>query len=466
MSEFIVSARKYRPQTFESVVGQAAITATLKNSIVRKRLAHAYLFCGPRGVGKTTCARIFAKTINCLNPAADMEACGVCESCRVFDEGRSYNIREMDAASSRKVENMRTLLEQILIPPQVGKYVVYILDEVHMLTTEAFNTFLKTLEEPPSHAIFILATTEKHKILPTILSRCQVYDFSRIRVEDSIEYLKKIAEKEGITADERALHVIALKADGAMRDALSIFDQVVSFCGDNLSYEQVINTLNVLDYEYYFRMTKCFLEHDYNEALLIFNEIVMKGFDPLHFVMGLGSHLRDLLVCRNPQTAALMEAGESVKRQYAQQAALAAPAFLFAAMNMAEKCAASYKQSGMQRFHVELCLLNIANHNVQNAMQNPAPAAPIVPNPAAAPSAPAPVVRPAAAALPGAISIKDAMANPPAPAAKPAPAAAPQVDKPAPAPAPKPSTAKETFEKMAEKNPRLLSLQERMGLEF
>jgi DNA polymerase-3 subunit gamma/tau len=482
MSEFIVSARKYRPQTFDSVVGQAAITATLKNSIVRKRLAHAYLFCGPRGVGKTTCARIFAKTINCLTPTADMEACGKCECCRAFDEGRSYNIHELDAASNNSVDDIRQLTEQVLIPPQIGQYSVYIIDEVHMLSTAAFNAFLKTLEEPPSYAIFILATTEKHKILPTIISRCQVYEFNRIRVEDTIDYLKQIAVKEGVAADERALHVIAVKADGAMRDALSVFDQVVSFCGNDFSYEQVIDNLNELDYEYYFRITKSFLEHDYRMALLIFNEIVMKGFDPLDFIVGLSSHFRDILVCRDPQTAALMEAGESVRRQYMEQAAQAQAEFLFAAMNIVQKCAATYKQSGQQRFHVELCLLNLANITIGNGNR----AAPVslpaagmtagMPNNAAAAVSVAPPVRRAAPAMPAAFSIKEAMQNPaPAPVqhVPSVPVAAAATPNPASTPAAnaahadvKNSSSNQAFQKMAEQFPNLLPLQERMGLEY
>ena len=307
MENYIVSARKYRPSTFESVVGQRALTTTLKNAIATQKLAHAYLFCGPRGVGKTTCARIFAKTINCRTPTADGEACNQCESCVAFNEQRSYNIHELDAASNNSVDDIRQLVEQVRIPPQIGKYKVYIIDEVHMLSASAFNAFLKTLEEPPRHAIFILATTEKHKILPTILSRCQIYDFNRISVEDTVNHLSYVASKEGITAEPEALNVIAMKADGGMRDALSIFDQVVSFTGGNITYKSVIDNLNVLDYEYYFRLTDCFLENKVSDALLLFNDILNKGFDGSHFITGLSSHFRDLLVGKYPVTLPLLE---------------------------------------------------------------------------------------------------------------------------------------------------------------
>ena len=472
---FVVSARKYRPQTFDTVVGQAAITSTLKNAIVRRHLAHAYLFCGPRGVGKTTCARIFAKIINCFAPTPEMEACGECESCRAFAEQRSYNIHELDAASNNSVDDIRQLTEQVRIPPQLGKYSVYIIDEVHMLSTAAFNAFLKTLEEPPIHAIFILATTEKYKILPTILSRCQVYDFNRIRIEDTIEFLGKIAQKEGVTADERALHVIAQKADGAMRDALSIFDQAVSFCGEGLTYEKVIETLNVLDYEYYFKITQAFLARDYRSALLIFNSIIMRGFDALHFVTGLCAHFRDLLVCKDPQTITLMEAGESVRRQYAEQAQQTPDAFLFEALNVAEGCASAYKQSSQPRFHVELCLLNIANIGGEKK-----PSAPPTSIRTAAPQARAVAVQPppkpssAQKNVPPAISIKGAMAKekpaPPPPSAPPvqmavsAPLEPPPVDAP---PAARSSrSADDKFQYLAEQNPLLLDLQKRLGLEY
>ena len=306
MENYIVSARKYRPTTFESVVGQRALTTTLKNAIATNKLAHAYLFCGPRGVGKTTCARIFAKTINCLSPASDGEACNACESCLAFNEQRSYNIHELDAASNNSVDDIRSLIEQVRIPPQIGKYKVYIIDEVHMLSPAAFNAFLKTLEEPPHHAIFILATTEKHKILPTILSRCQIYDFNRINIQDTVEHLQYVANKENIKAEPEALNVIAQKADGGMRDALSIFDQVTSFTGGNITYKGVIENLNVLDYEYYFKLTDCFLENKVSDAIILFNEILKNGFDGHHFRTGLASHFRDILVSKDPQTLPLL----------------------------------------------------------------------------------------------------------------------------------------------------------------
>src|SRR6056297_125267 len=302
MENFIASARKYRPDTFDSVVGQQAITATLKNAIKNNHLGHAYLFSGPRGVGKTTCARIFAKTINCKHLSDTIEACNECESCTSFNENRAYNIHELDAASNNSVDDIRSLTEKVRIPPQVGKYSVYIIDEVHMLSQQAFNAFLKTLEEPPVHAIFILATTEKHKIIPTILSRCQIYDFNRIRVDDAVNYLKHIAESEGITYEEDALNVIAQKADGAMRDALSIFDQVVSFSGGNIQYQKVLDNLNVLDYEYFFTITDAFLEGNTSKILVVFNEILDKGFDGHQFINGLSTHFRDLLVCKDVQT--------------------------------------------------------------------------------------------------------------------------------------------------------------------
>ncbi|MDR0712228.1 MAG: DNA polymerase III subunit gamma/tau [Prevotellaceae bacterium] len=360
MDEFVVSARKYRPQVFASVVGQSSITTTLKNSIVRKHLAHAYLFCGPRGVGKTTCARIFAKTINCSNPTPDMEACNRCESCLSFNEGRSYSIHELDAASNSSVDDIRQLIEQVRIPPQIGQYSVYIIDEVHMLSTTAFNAFLKTLEEPPVHAIFILATTEKHKIIPTILSRCQIYDFNRIRIDDTVGYLKMIAQNEGVSAEDAALHIIAQKADGAMRDALSIFDQVVSFCGNELTYAKVIENLNVLDYDYYFKLTSAFLRCSYSEALLIFDEVLSKGFEGQHFVAGLCSYFRDLLVCKDEQTIQLLEASESIKKMFREQAVSCEARFLFEALNLAILCDVGYKASGNPRLHVELCLLKIS----------------------------------------------------------------------------------------------------------
>ena len=360
MENYIVSARKYRPSTFESVVGQRALTTTLKNAIATQKLAHAYLFCGPRGVGKTTCARIFAKTINCMTPTADGEACNQCESCVAFNEQRSYNIHELDAASNNSVDDIRQLVEQVRIPPQIGKYKVYIIDEVHMLAASAFNAVLKTLEEPPRHAIFILATTEKHKILPTILSRCQIYDFNRISVEDTVNHLSYVASKEGITAEPEALNVIAMKADGGMRDALSIFDQVVSFTGGNITYKSVIDNLNVLDYEYYFRLTDCFLENKVSDALLLFNDILNKGFDGSHFITGLSSHFRDLLVGKDPVTLPLLEVGASIRQRYQEQAQKCPLPFLYRAMKLCNECDLNYRISKNKRLLVELTLIQVA----------------------------------------------------------------------------------------------------------
>ena len=360
MENYIVSARKYRPSTFESVVGQRALTTTLKNAIATPKLAHAYLFCGPRGVGKTTCARIFAKTINCMTPTADGEACNQCESCVAFNEQRSYNIHELDAASNNSVDDIRQLVEQVRIPPQIGKYKVYIIDEVHMLSASAFNAFLKTLEEPPRHAIFILATTEKHKILPTILSRCQIYDFNRISVEDTVNHLSYVASKEGISAEPEALNVIAMKADGGMRDALSIFDQVVSFTGGNITYKSVIDNLNVLDYEYYFRLTDCFLANKVSDALLLFNDVLNKGFDGSHFITGLSSHFRDLLVGKDPVTLPLLEVGASIRQRYQEQAQKCPLPFLYKAMKLCNECDLNYRISKNKRLLVELTLIQVA----------------------------------------------------------------------------------------------------------
>ena len=360
MEQYIVSARKYRPSTFDSVVGQQALTTTLKNAIATGKLAHAYLFCGPRGVGKTTCARIFAKTINCLNPGPDGEACNSCESCQAFNEQRSYNIHELDAASNNSVEDIRQLIEQVRIPPQIGKYKVFIIDEVHMLSQAAFNAFLKTLEEPPHHAIFILATTEKHKILPTIMSRCQIYDFKRMGVNDIVGHLKNVAEKEGITVEDAALNIIAQKADGGMRDALSIFDQVASFCGGNITYQRTIENLNVLDYDYYFRLTDFFLEGKITECMLTLNEILSKGFEGQYFITGLSSHFRNLLVSQDAQTVGLIEASEEVRNRYKEQAKKCKPQFLFRAMKLANDCDLNYKQSQNKRLLVELTLIEMA----------------------------------------------------------------------------------------------------------
>lgn len=360
MENYIVSARKYRPSTFDTVVGQRALTTTLKNAIANHKLAHAYLFCGPRGVGKTTCARIFAKTINCLHPTAEGEACNECESCVAFNEQRSYNIHELDAASNNSVEDIRSLIEQVRIPPQVGKYKVYIIDEVHMLSQAAFNAFLKTLEEPPHHAIFILATTEKHKILPTILSRCQIYDFNRISVNDMVEHLEGVAAKEHIDAEPEALTVIAQKADGGMRDALSIFDQVASFTNGHITYRSVIENLNVLDYEYYFRLTDFILQNKVSECLLTFNEVLQKGFDGNHFITGLASHFRDLLVSRDPSTLALLEVGASIRERYLEQAQRCTTPFLFRAMKLCNDCDLNYRISKNKRLLIELTLIQLA----------------------------------------------------------------------------------------------------------
>ena len=359
MTQYIVSARKYRPDTFESLIGQDTIAQTLKNSIVRGQLAHAYLFCGPRGVGKTSTARIFAKTINCSNPTADMEPCGECESCRSFAEGRSYCIHELDAASNNGVEDIKNLMDQVRIPPQVGKYSVYIIDEVHMLSQAAFNAFLKTLEEPPAHAIFILATTEKHKILPTILSRCQTYDFNRITVDNIVRNLRSIAQKENINIDDESLHVIASKADGAMRDALTIFDQTVAFCGTDVRYEDVLKNLNVLDYEYSFRLTDAFLSGDYPTCLLIFDEILTKGFNALHFVAALSSHFRDLVVSRAGGLDALLELPDSLKKKYREQAGRCPLKFLYDALTVTTQCEAGYRASVNPRLHIEYALMKL-----------------------------------------------------------------------------------------------------------
>ena len=360
MNQYIVSARKYRPSTFASVVGQGSLTTTLKNAIAGDKLAHAYLFCGPRGVGKTTCARIFAKTINCFHVTPEGEACNECESCVSFNEQRSYNIYELDAASNNKVDDIRLLVEQVRIPPQIGKYKVYIIDEVHMLSTQAFNAFLKTLEEPPQHAIFILATTEKHKIIPTILSRCQIYDFNRIRVDDIVTHLEEVAQREGYSAEPEALNIIALKADGGMRDALSIFDQVVSFTRGNITYEEVIRNLNVLDYEYYFRFTEFFLQNKVSDALLLFNDILSKGFEGSHFISGLASHFRDLLVSKDEVTLPLLEVGAAIRERYKEQAKMSPVDFLYKGLALCNQCDIQYRESKNKRLLVELTLIQLA----------------------------------------------------------------------------------------------------------
>ena len=359
MDNYIVSARKYRPSTFRSVVGQRALTTTLRNAIESNKLAHAYLFCGPRGVGKTSCARIFAKTINCLNPTAEGEACNECESCKAFNEQRSYNIHELDAASNNSVDDIRSLIDQVHIPPAIGRYKVFIIDEVHMLSTAAFNAFLKTLEEPPSHALFILATTEKNKVLPTILSRCQVYDFSRISVADMVEHLEYVASEEHVTAEVEALNVIAQKADGGMRDALSIFDQVVSFTGGNITYQTVIDNLNVLDYEYYFRLTESILAGDVRTSLLTLNEILGKGFDGQNIITGLAEHFRDLLVARDESTLVLFEVGASIRERYKEMAKRCSEELLYKAIELANSCDLNYRVSRNKRLLLELTLIRL-----------------------------------------------------------------------------------------------------------
>ncbi len=374
-NRYIVSARKYRPSTFESVVGQHALTETLRNSIRQGKLAHAYLFCGPRGVGKTTCARIFAKTINCLNPTATHDACNQCESCTAFNEQRSFNIHELDAASNNSVEDIRNLIDQVRIPPQIGKYSVYIIDEVHMLSAGAFNALLKTLEEPPSYAIFILATTEKHKVLPTILSRCQVYDFQRITVADIIHHLQYVASQEGINATEDALNVVAQKADGGMRDALSIFDQLVAFCGETITYERAIEVLNVLDTEYYFRLTDMSLKGDVKGALLLLNEVLNKGFDAGNFMSGLAKHLRDVLVSHDAATIQLIETSDAIRQHYKQQAAYTPAVWIFKALNTIVDAETAYRTSKNKRLTVELLLIRLATINSQQQVQSTQPVA-------------------------------------------------------------------------------------------
>lgn len=367
MDNYIVSARKYRPSTFKSVVGQRALTTTLKNAIAGNKLAHAYLFCGPRGVGKTTCARIFAKTINCLSPMPDGEACNECESCVAFNEQRSFNIHELDAASNNSVDDIRSLIDQVRIPPQIGKYKVYIIDEVHMLSQAAFNAFLKTLEEPPHHAIFILATTEKHKILPTILSRCQIYDFGRITIKDIVDHLQYVASQEGVAAEPEALNVLAQKADGGMRDALSIFDQVVSFTGGNVTYKAVIENLNVLDYEYYFKLTDYILSGNVTDSLLIFDEILGKGFDGNNIITGIASHFRDLMLCKDPRTAELFEVGASIRQRYIDTAQRCSNEFLYKAIKLVNDCDLNYRASRNKRLLSELTIIMLCQ-----ASSNPA----------------------------------------------------------------------------------------------
>lgn len=421
MEKFIVSARKYRPATFGTLIGQDSIATTLKNSIKRGQLAHAYLFCGPRGVGKTTTARIFAKIINCMNPGEDMEPCGECESCKSFQEGRSYCIHELDAASNNSVDDIRALTEKVMIPPQIGKYGVYIIDEVHMLSTSAFNAFLKTLEEPPAHAIFILATTEKHKIIPTILSRCQVYDFNRISIPDIVKNLKMIAGKEQVQIDDSSLHVIAQKADGAMRDALTLFDQVVAFCGNTVDYNSVIKNLNVLDYDYYFRLIDNSLSGNFAESLVLFDDVLSKGFNALYFVGGLGNHLRNLLICKETASSKLLEVSPELEQRYKDQAQRAPLKFLFRALAATEKCESDYTRSNNQRLLVEFMLVRISQILEQPAVAAPQPVAQPAPKPQAA-SEPAPQPKPE----------PQPVAKPePQPVAKPEPAPEPVEEKPA-----------------------------------
>ena len=467
MEKFIVSARKYRPANFVGLIGQESIATTLKNSIKRGQLAHAYLFCGPRGVGKTSTARIFAKTINCMNPGADLEPCGECESCISFAQGRSYCIHELDAASNNSVDDIRLLTEKVMIPPQVGKYSVYIIDEVHMLTTSAFNAFLKTLEEPPAHAIFILATTEKHKILPTILSRCQTYDFNRISVEDIVKNLTSIAKQEGIKADSESLHVIAQKADGAMRDALTLFDQCVAFCGTEIDYASVIKNLNILDYEYYFNLIECSLTGSFPKSLLLFDEILSKGFNALYFISGLSTHLRNLLVCKDASTLKLLDMAPTVAQRYREQSARCSVKFLYEALGHTTKCESEYRQSGNQRLLVEFLLVKLAQLQqtvaegvpAQQAapaptpaqpqqiqaqqvapQQQPAPQAPVQPAPVPQTQpAPAPQTQPQETPQQPKQEAAPATAPAPAPASTSAPAAAPA---PAKAPAPEPAVKK------------------------
>ncbi len=424
MDKYLVSARKYRPDTFDTVVGQSALTTTLKNAVKNNQLAHAYLFCGPRGVGKTTCARIFAKTINCQHLSDSGEACNVCESCKSFNDQRSMNIFELDAASNNSVDGIRTLVDQVRIPPQLGKYKVYIIDEVHMLSSSAFNAFLKTLEEPPHHAIFILATTEKHKILPTILSRCQIHDFNRISVADIVQQLKKVAQSEQTQVEEEALNVIAVKADGGMRDALSIFDQVASYGNGTITYQHTIDNLNVLDYDYYFKLTQALLTGDVSQSLLIFNDILNHGFEGQHFITGLASHFRDLLVCKDAATLVLLEVGAGIRERYKQQAQECPAEFLYVAIKYCNDTDLAYRESKNKRLLVELALIRIAQlsdpkkkirerlNELLRGDELP-PLLPFIPaevttavsseNPAATPTAPAAVQIPAAKATNNAV---------------------------------------------------------------
>ncbi len=431
MSDYVVSARKYRPDSFESLIGQDNIARTLRNSILRGQLSHAYLFCGPRGVGKTSTARLFAKTINCSNPGEDMKPCGECESCLSFQEGRSYCIHELDAASNNGVEDIKALMEKVQIPPQTGRYSVFIIDEVHMLSQAAFNAFLKTLEEPPAHAIFILATTEKHKILPTILSRCQTYDFNRISIPDIVRNLTMIASREGVNIDQESLHVIARKADGAMRDALTIFDQTVAFCGSDIRYEDVVRNLNELDYEYSFRLVDAFLAGNYAETFLIFDDILSKGFNALHFLDALSSHLRDLLVSRTGGLETLIDLPDSLKERYRQQARNCSVKFIYDALGVTTQAEAQYRSSTNQRLLIEFSLMKLCFLNKAPEAERQAAPAPV------AAAAPAPVQPPVATAAPAPAEPAAPRAQEPAPQPQ-APQVAPRQQSPAPAsPAPR-----------------------------
>ena len=447
MSQYIVSARKYRPDSFGTLIGQDNIAQTLKNSILRGQLAHAYLFCGPRGVGKTTTARIFAKMINCSNPSHEMEPCGTCESCQSFAEGRSYCIHELDAASNNGVEDIKTLMDQVRIPPQVGRYSVYIIDEVHMLSQSAFNAFLKTLEEPPAHAIFILATTEKHKILPTILSRCQTYDFNRITIENIVKNLRMVASSEGITIDDESLHVIAHKADGAMRDALTIFDQTVAFCGTDVKYQDVLRNLNVLDYEYSFSLVDAFLKGDYPTALLAFDEILTKGFNALHFVAALSSHLRDLIVSKSGGLEALLELPDSLKKKYKEQSDRCSLLFLYDALNVTTACESGYRASVNPRLHIEFALMRLSFLMVKPAAGQP------VQQPAAQPVQQQSAPQPAVSQQPA----PQVPVQPTAPQPEPQPTSAPQEQTPAEPPrrvrAARQTTSMASVKAMVDKEP-------------
>ena len=426
MTQYIVSARKYRPTTFDSVVGQQSLTTTLKNAIATGKLAHAYLFCGPRGVGKTTCARIFAKTINCLTPLENGEACNHCESCQAFNEGRSYNIHELDAASNNSVEDIRGLMEQVMMPPQVGRYKVFIIDEVHMLSTAAFNAFLKTLEEPPAHAIFILATTEKHKILPTILSRCQIYDFKRMEVADIVAHLERVAKAEGISYEPEALGVIARKADGGMRDAMSIFDQVTSYAEGNITYRKVIEDLNVLDYDYYFKATDLLLEHNIPALLVLLDDILSRGFQTGHFISGLAAHFRDLLVSRDAQTLPLLEASSAEGERYREQAARCRPSFLYKALRLCNQCDINHRTTSSKRLLVEITLIEIAQCEDDSEACGHSPTQQLKPifNHIKAAAAPAPVQEqtPVQPSQPSHTTPQAATPAPPAPTPTPRPA--------------------------------------------